>query len=42
MIADPLIARLAPSLALAGLGIVLLLVDILFVPADRWTQAEAM
>ena len=40
-ISDPLVARLSPSLAMAALAIVLLLIDILFIPADRWAQAEA-
>ena len=39
-IADPLVVRLFPSVGLAVLGILLLLVDVLFVPADRWKQAE--
>jgi len=34
---DPLLARLAPSAAFVVLGVLLLLVDILFVPPDRWT-----
>jgi hypothetical protein len=29
-----------PSAAMAALGIVLLLVDILFIPVDRWKQVE--
>jgi hypothetical protein len=35
VVADPLLARLAPSAAFVALGVLLLLVDILFVPADR-------
>ncbi len=37
VVADPLLARLAPSAAFVVLGVLLLLVDILFVPPDRWT-----
>ena len=40
LIADPLLARLAPSAAFVVLGVLALLADILFVRADRWT-AEA-
>jgi hypothetical protein len=41
-VTDPLLVRLFPSAALAGLGVVLVLVDILFIPADRWTAREAV
>ena len=37
VVADPLLRLLAPSAAFVVVGVVLLLVDILFVPADRWT-----
>jgi hypothetical protein len=40
IVSDPLLAQLAPSAAFVVLGGFLLLVDILFVPPDRWT-AEA-
>jgi hypothetical protein len=40
VVADPLLARLAPSAAFVVLGVLLLLADILFVPADR-SSAEA-
>jgi hypothetical protein len=40
VIADPLLALLAPSVAFIVLGVLALLADILFVRADRWT-AEA-
>lgn len=39
-IADPVVARLFPSAALAVLALLLLLVDILFLPVDRWGKAE--
>jgi hypothetical protein len=41
IVADPLLARLAPSAAFIALGVLLLLVDILFVPTERWS-AEAL
>ena len=37
VVADPLLQLLAPSAAYIVVGVLLLLVDILFVPADRWT-----
>jgi hypothetical protein len=37
VVADPLLAALAPSAAFIVVGVVLLIVDILFIPADRWT-----
>ncbi len=37
-IADPLVIRLFPSAAFIFLGILFLLIDILFVPADRWKE----
>ena len=40
VVADPLAVRLAPSAAFIVLGVLALLADVLFVPADRWT-AEA-
>ena len=39
-VTDPFLVRLFPSAALAALGVVLVLVDILFIPADRWTARE--
>lgn len=39
-VADPLLRLLAPSAAFVVLGVLLLVVDILFIPADRWA-AEA-
>ncbi len=41
-VADPFFVRLFPSAALAALGVVLVLVDILFIPADRWTARETV
>ncbi len=41
LISDTLAARLSASAAFAVIGVVLLLVDILFVPADRWSNPEA-
>ena len=38
VVADPLLRLLAPSAAFVVVGALLLLVDILFVPADRWTM----
>ena len=40
-VTDPFLVRLFPSAALAALGVILILVDILFIPADRWTKTEA-
>jgi hypothetical protein len=40
IVSDPLLARLAPSAAFVALGVLLLLVDILLVPSERWS-AEA-
>jgi hypothetical protein len=40
-VSDPALARLFPSGALAALAVVLLLVDILFVPSGHWTREEA-
>ena len=36
ILADKLAAALFPSGVMAGLGIILLLIDVLFIPADRW------
>jgi hypothetical protein len=36
-IPDALAARMVPSAAFAAIGVLLLLVDIIFIPADRWT-----
>jgi hypothetical protein len=38
VITDKLVATLFPSGVTAGLGVILLLVDILFIPADRWVK----
>jgi hypothetical protein len=38
ILADNLVATFFPSGVLAALGIVLLLVDVLFIPADRWAS----
>jgi len=40
IVSDPLLARLAPSAAFVALGVIMLLVDILFIPPQRW-RAEA-
>jgi hypothetical protein len=40
VITDPLAVRLAAPAAFAVIGILLLLIDILFVPADRWSRPE--
>ncbi|MCX7029078.1 MAG: hypothetical protein NTU62_03050 [Spirochaetes bacterium] len=37
VVSDPLLALLAPSAAFIVLGVLLLLVDILFIPPERWT-----
>ena len=42
VIADPLVVRLFPSIILAIIGVIFLLVDILFIPADRYRQVEAL
>ncbi len=39
-VTDPTVARLFPSAAFVVLGIILMLVDILFIPADRWARDE--
>ncbi len=36
VVADPLAARMAPSAAFAAIAVILLLIDIIFIPADRW------
>ncbi len=41
VVTDPAAARLFPAAAFAVLGVVLLLVDILFIPAARWSSPEA-
>jgi len=38
VLTDTLVASLFPSGVLAALGIILLLVDVLFIPAHRWTS----
>jgi hypothetical protein len=40
VLTDRLLVRLFPAAAMAALGVLLLLVDILFIPADRWRQVE--
>jgi hypothetical protein len=40
-VSDALLARMFPSAVMAALAVVLLLADILFVPADRWKRMEA-
>jgi hypothetical protein len=42
VITDPMVARLFPSAALAIVGVLFLLADILFIPADRLKQVEAL
>jgi len=39
-VSDPLLARLFPSASFVVLGVLLLLVDILFIPADRWSGEQ--
>lgn len=39
VVADPLLRLLAPSAAFVALGVLLLVVDILFIPADRAAEA---
>ena len=39
-VADALLVRMFPSAVMAILAVVLLLIDILFIPADRWKQLE--
>jgi hypothetical protein len=39
-VADALLVRMFPSAVMAILAAVLLLIDILFIPADRWKQLE--
>jgi hypothetical protein len=41
VVTDAFLVRLFPSAALAALGVILTLVDILFIPPDRWTNTEA-
>ena len=36
VVTDRLVARMFPSVAFAGLAVLFLLVDILFIPGDRW------
>ncbi len=42
VITDPLVVRLFPSITLGVIGVIFLLVDILFIPADRYRQVEAL
>jgi hypothetical protein len=37
ILTDPLVSSLFPSGVFAALGVILLLIDVLFIPADRWT-----
>ncbi|MGO9413379.1 MAG: hypothetical protein ACLQCB_21850 [Spirochaetia bacterium] len=39
-VSDPFLARLFPSASFVVLGVVLLLIDILFIPAARWSGSE--
>ena len=39
-ITDRLVARMLPSAAMAALGVLLLLVDILFIPGNRWSREK--
>jgi hypothetical protein len=39
-VTDPLLVRLFPSASFIVLGIILLLVDILFIPANRWVEDQ--
>jgi len=38
IVTDNLVARLFPAMVLAVIGVILLLIDILFIPADRWAR----
>jgi hypothetical protein len=40
-VTDTFVARMFPSAAFAGLAVIFLLVDILFIPADRWVSEPA-
>jgi hypothetical protein len=40
LVSDPLVSRMFPSAIMAGVGVLLLLVDIIFIPADRWKREE--
>ena len=39
-VSDPFLARLFPSASFVVLGVLLLLIDILFIPARRWSASE--
>jgi hypothetical protein len=41
ILTDQMVAGLFPSGVLAALGIILLLIDVLFIPADRWKEPDA-
>lgn len=41
IVTDGTVARLFPSGALAALAVILLLIDVLFIPADRWKEPAA-
>jgi hypothetical protein len=38
VVTDRFVARMFPFVAFVGLGILFLLVDIIFIPADRWVN----
>lgn len=40
VISDSTVARLSPSAAFVAIGVILLLIDVLLIPADRWTRPE--
>jgi len=41
VVTDSLVARMFPSAAFVGLAVLFLLVDILFIPGDRWVSGRA-
>jgi hypothetical protein len=41
VVTDKFMMRLFPSAAFAALGLFLILVDIIFIPPDRWTRGDA-
>jgi hypothetical protein len=41
IVTDVLVARMFPSVAFVGLAVIFLLVDILFIPSDRWQSEPA-
>ena len=42
LVTDRLLAQMFPAVALAALGVVLLLVDIIYIPADRWLKEKPL